>query len=247
MLKQRMISDLRSLGVREGDSLLVHTAFSKLGKNVDPREVIEALAEALGKNGTLILPSLSWANVTKDNPVFNVRETPVCIGFLPEYFRRFPGVVRSVHPTHSCCALGGRAEYFTGTHALDETPVGPNSPFRKLKEADGKILFLGCSTTPNTSVHGIEELVTPDYLYGDDIVYTITDNGGKTYTKKYHTHGFARTEQRYERAEQLLSPDEISRGKVLEADCTLMRARPLWEKVARKLGEDPHFMVDITD
>ena len=247
MLRQRMISDLRSLGVREGDSLLVHTAFSKLGKNVDPREVIEALAEALGKDGTLILPSLSWANVTKDDPVFNVRETPVCIGFLPEYFRRFPGVVRSVHPTHSCCALGGRAEYFTGTHALDETPVGPNSPFRKLKEADGKILFLGCSTTPNTSVHGIEELVTPDYLYGDDIVYTITDNGGKTYTKKYHTHGFARTEQRYERAEQLLSPDEISRGKVLEADCTLMRARPLWEKVARKLGEDPHFMVDITD
>ena len=91
-MKEQMISDLRALGVREGDSLLVHTAFSKLGKNVDPAEVIDALRTALGEKGTLVLPALSWANVTAANPVFDVNATPVCVGFLPEYFRRLPGV-----------------------------------------------------------------------------------------------------------------------------------------------------------
>lgn len=244
-MKEKMISDLRALGVREGDSLLVHTAFSKLGKNVDPAEVIAALREALGEKGTLVLPALSWANVTAENPVFDVNATPVCVGFLPEFFRRLPGVRRSVHPTHSCCAVGYKADLYLGSHAEDVTPVGPNSPFRKLAEDGGKILFLGCTTTPNTSVHGIEELVKPDYLFGDDIVYTITDNEGKTYTKKYHTHGFAHTEQRYERAELLLSPNEISRGNVLRAECTLMSAPALWSKVAEALRRDPHCMVNI--
>ena len=244
-MKEQMISDLRALGVREGDSLLVHTAFSKLGKNVDPAEVIDALRTALGEKGTLVLPALSWANVTAANPVFDVNATPVCVGFLPEYFRRLPGVKRSVHPTHSCCAIGYKAGYYLESHALDITPVGPNSPFSKLARDGGKILFLGCTTTPNTSMHGIEELVVPDYLYGDDIVYTITDNEGRTYTKKYHTHGFARTAQRYERAEELLSPGEISRGKVLQAECTLMYAPALWHKAAEALRRDPHCMVDF--
>ncbi len=243
-MKEKIISDLRALGVREGDSLLVHTAFSKLGKNVDPTDVIEGLRGALGEKGTLVLPALSWANVTAADPVFDVASTPVCVGFLPEFFRKMPGVMRSVHPTHSCCAVGYKAEYYLGAHAQDITPVGPNSPFRKLAQDGGKILFLGCTTTPNTSVHGIEELVVPDYLYGEDIVYTITDNDGNTYTKKYHTHGFAHTEQRYERAELLLSPGEISRGKVLAADCTLMSAPALWHKVAEALRRDPHCMVD---
>ena len=245
-MKDRIIEDLVKLGVRRGDSLLVHTAFSKLGGGVDPADVIAAFRSVLGEEGTLILPALSWANVTKENPVFSVRETPVCVGFLPEYFRRLPGVRRSVHPTHSCCAIGAKTELFLGSHALDDTPVGPNSPFRKLAEQDGKILFLGCTSTPNTSMHGVEELVVPDYLYGDDIVYTITDNDGRTYQKKYHTHGFACTEQRYERAEQLLKEGEIAKGRVLKAECTLMSAPALWERSASKLREDPHFMVDIS-
>lgn len=244
-MKERIVSDLRALGVREGDALLVHTAFSKLGKGVSPDDVIDALIDAVGEKGTLILPALSWANVTKDDPVFDVNETPVCVGFLPEYFRRLPGVKRSVHPTHSCCAAGHDVEYFLGDHEKDDTPVGPNSPFRRLAERGGKILFLGCTTTPDTSVHGIEELVVPDYLYGDDIVYTITNNEGRTYTKKYHTHGFANTYQRYERAEQLLGKDEMSKGKVLQADCTLISAKALWKKVESALRKDPHFMVDI--
>lgn len=244
-MNEKIARDLENLGVKKGDCLLVHTSFKALGKGVRAEDVIEGLKKALGAEGTLIIPSLSWAVVTKDNPVFDIRTTETCIGYIPEFFRHYEGAVRSMHPTHSCSATGAKAEEFIKDHYLDRTPVGKNSPFRRLSEVGGKILFLGCSSTPNTSMHGVEELVVPDYLYGDDIEYTLTNYDGKTYNALYHTHGFAHTTQRYERAEGLLNQYEISKGKVLEANCTLMSSDALWKKGREALEKDSHFFVDI--
>ncbi|MFP6646122.1 MAG: AAC(3) family N-acetyltransferase, partial [Candidatus Latescibacterota bacterium] len=46
-------------------------------------------------------------------------------------------------------------------------------PLRKLRDLGGQLLFLGCGLRPNTSMHGVEELVEPPYLFGDDITYTL--------------------------------------------------------------------------
>lgn len=133
-MNDEMVRDLRELGVRPGDVLLVHSSFSSLG-GIAPGDAIGALLEALGAEGTLVLPALSYRDVTRQSPAFDVAATPSCVGFLTEYFRTLvPGVVRSVHPTHSCCAKGARAEEVTRDHYLDHTPVGPNSPFRKLQD-----------------------------------------------------------------------------------------------------------------
>jgi aminoglycoside 3-N-acetyltransferase len=242
-MKEQMIRDLRALGVREGGALLVHTAFSSLG-GIAPGEAIDALLAALGEEGTLVLPALSYGNITRESPAFDVAATPSCVGFLPEYFRaQVSGVARSVHPTHSCCAKGVLADSFTRDHHLDHTPVGPNSPFSKLRDAGGKILFLGCGTRPNTSMHGVEELALPDYLFGEPCTYHISDETG-TYEKKYETHGFRGVRQRYDRLEALLAGGEIARGKVLRADCVLMDARAAWEKGYEALKRDPHCFVE---
>ncbi|MEG2003159.1 MAG: AAC(3) family N-acetyltransferase [Clostridia bacterium] len=246
-MKTQILNDLKNLGIKNGDCLLAHTSFSSLGKGVSAKDLIDALREAVGEEGTLLLPSLSWANVTHENPVFNVAETPVCVGYLPEYFRtQYKGVKRSVHPTHSCCAIGKEADEFVYGHENDDTPVGKNSPFYKLGKKSGKILFIGCGTEPNTSMHGVEELVNPDYLYGDDIEYTITDATGNTYKKRYHTHGFKNTEQRYERLENHLSSDEMKKGMILAASCTIMSASAVWKKGLEQYLLDPHYFVDFT-
>ncbi len=244
-MKEIIMRDLINLGVKKGDCLLVHTSFSALGKGVSAEDVISGLTAALGESGTLILPALSYSLVTKEDPFFDVKTTPTCVGYLPEFFRNYPGVVRSVHPTHSCSAIGKLSEEFTKDHCLDRTPVGENSPFRKLADHGGKILFLGCTSTPNTSMHGVEELVVPDYLYGDDLEYTLTNYDGKTYNAMYRTHGFAHTTQRYERVEKLLDASEIAKGKVLEAKCVLMSSAALWKKGREALERDRHYFVDI--
>ncbi len=242
---EKIASDLSHLGINKGDEILVHTAFSKLGKGVDPDDVIAGLRLAIGDEGTLVIPSLSWENVNKENPVFDVYDTPACIGFFPEYFRKTEGVRRSVHPTHSCSAIGKNADAYISLHQLDRTPVGENSPFRILSNRKGKILFLGVVSTPNTSMHGVEELVGPDYLYGDDLEYTLNGYDGFSYKAVYHTHGFKNTAQRYERAETLMNQYELSKGYVLEAYCTLMSSEALWKKGKEALEKDNHFFVDI--
>ena len=99
-------ADLQELGVKNGDNLLVHSSLRSLGKVEGGAEtVIRGMLEALGGEGTLLFPALSYVAVNAANPVFDVRNTPSCVGALPEYFRTRPGTVRSLHPTHSMSGI----------------------------------------------------------------------------------------------------------------------------------------------
>ena len=242
---QSLINDLVNLGIQTGDNLLVHASFKSLGK-VDggPETVISSLMESIGENGTLLMPALSYESVTENQPVFNVNETPSCVGTLPEYFRKRPGTLRSLHPTHSISAYGKKAEFFINNHEQDTTPVGPKSPLSKIKDEHGKILFIGCGLKPNTSMHGIEEFVIPEYLFNGDVTFTVEDSDGKIKQYLHTTHGFKGWEQRYDRIENILSDHELKKGKVLEAECYLMDAKALWEKAFEKLKENPLYFID---
>jgi len=238
--------DLLALGVRRGGLLLVHSSLKSLGKVPGgPETVILGLLEALGPEGTLLLPALSYSFVTPQAPVFDVRSTKSCVGAIPEHFRTRNGTLRSVHPTHSVAATGPRAHELLDDHLDDSTPVGPHSAFRKLRDLGGQLLFLGCGLEPNTSMHGVEELVEPPYLFDPPIDYRLTPADGRTITKRYRPHGFANVDQRYDRMEGLLEPKGLLRaGPVLAATAHLMDARPVWELGEATLHRDPWAFVD---
>ncbi|WP_439484209.1 AAC(3) family N-acetyltransferase [Cyclobacterium plantarum] len=243
--KKLIQADLCQLGLGEGDQVLVHASLNSLGKFADRAKiVVNALLDLLGPKGTLLMPALSYQTVTPQNPSFDLAGTPTCVGGLPEFFRTFPGVQRSMHPTHSVCAIGELSDYFLSEHLLDDTPCGLHSPFVKLPEVYGKILFLGCGTRPNTSMHAVEERIKPPYLLGARVLYTLKDQTRREMLKSYYTHDFAGFEQRYERVEGLLESDSCQKGKVLQAASVLMDARSLWEKGTLQLKKDPYFFVD---
>ena len=242
--QKQLIRDFTALGVAAGDVLLVHSSLNAVGRFPDrARLLVEALQAVLGPKGTLLMPALSYASVTRETPFFSLARTPSCVGGLTEYFRQRADTRRSVHPTHSVCAVGPETERLLGDHHLDTTPCGPHSPFRKLREAGGKLLFLGCGLRVNTSMHAIEELSPPPYLFGPPLQY-LMEVDDQTYRKTYIPHDFAGVEQRYERALKLLDADDYSFGKVLLADSYLLRTEPLWEKAHAKLLEAPFFFVD---
>ncbi|MDZ4184357.1 MAG: AAC(3) family N-acetyltransferase [Desulfuromonadales bacterium] len=64
------------------------------------------------------------------------------------------------------CCRGRRLHEMLDDHGLDGTPCGPHSPFRKLAETNGKIILLGCGLRPNTTMHALEEIADPPYLFG---------------------------------------------------------------------------------
>jgi aminoglycoside 3-N-acetyltransferase len=241
----RMLEDLRALGIRENGVLLVHASLRSLGKVEGGAEtVIQVLLEALGDNGTLLLPALSYETVGAENPCFNARKTPSCVGALPEYFRQREGTLRSIHPTHSVCSVGKRAGDILSDHNNDTTPCGSNSPFHKLPDCDGQILFLGCGLRPNTSIHAIEELSEPPYLYGPMVDYEIVDSAGSVSKMSVRSHNFRGWVQRYDRLAQILDREALRTGRVLDADCHLVEASAMWVAAHDQLKKEPLFFVD---
>lgn len=244
-----ILQDLKTLGVKNGDVLLVHSSIKSLShEKVEASDIIEALLSAVGDSGTLLLPALSYDNVSEKQPYFSVNDTPVCVGALPEFFRKYKGVIRSCHPSHSCSAAGAKADEITKRHILDTTPVGEHSPFHLLPQYGGKILFLGCGLHPNTSMHGVEELVVPPYLYKKELVrYILKDAEGKEHEVMHKRHNFEKTVQRYDRAAELLENNELIQGKVMNADCYMMDSEALWKKAHAKLKDNPLYFIDMVD
>ena len=138
---------LRKIGIENGDILMVHSSYKSLGGvEGGAKAVIEAFTEVLGDGGTLLMPAFTFDSVTFENPVFDYEKSKNCVGYLGEDLRtEVTGAVRSIHATHSVCAIGKKAKELCGNHEKDITPVGENSPITKLAKQNGKILMLGCS------------------------------------------------------------------------------------------------------
>lgn len=243
----QIAEDCAALGVRRGGVLLVHSSLRSLhlppGDPQRPEHVILGLLEALGPQGTLLFPALSYETVRSYAPFFDVLRTPVCVGALPEYFRTRPGTLRSVHPTHSVCGVGARAEELLADHQLDTTPCGPHSPFSRLMEVQGQILFLGCGLRPNTSMHAIEEHVVPPYLFADPLEYTIWQADGVVTKMVVRRHDFRNWEQRYDRLEDVMR-NGLRKGVVLGASTYLVDTAEMWPAALAAYRRDPLYFVD---
>lgn len=156
--------DLAALGVKPQDTLLMHSSMKAIGPVEGGAEaVLDALTGYL-KGGTLVLPTLSWKIIDDKPPVFDARKTPSIVGLLTEIFRKRPGIVRSLHPTHSVAAIGSKADFIVSEDHLNTTPCGERSAWHKLMELNGKILMAGCGLNRCTFIHGVEEWL--DILIG---------------------------------------------------------------------------------
>jgi aminoglycoside 3-N-acetyltransferase len=240
-----VIEQLRALQIRAGGVLLVHASLRSLGQVEGGAEtVIQALLRVLGDQGTLLMPALSYETVGAHHPHFDVRHTPSCVGALPEFFRQRAGTLRSLHPTHSVCAVGQDAAALLASHHHDTTPCGSHSPFHQLPHKGGQILFLGCGLRPNTSMHAVEEMVEPPYLYSPVVQYEMIDQAGSHFPMAVRSHNFKGWTQRYDRLADVLQPQYLRRGRVLQADCFVVEAEAMWQAAYHQLQINPLYFVD---
>ncbi len=242
---ERIATELLTIGLHPGGVVLVHSSYHALGPVPGGAEtVVRGFLRALGAEGTLLMPALSYNFVNVRQPLFDVRATPSNVGYLPEYFRTRFGTLRSLHPTHSVCGVGARAALLLGQHGKDITPCGEHSPFSRLREVAGQVCFLGCGLRPNTSMHAVEEHVVPPYLFGPDITFRLREPNGREHEQLYHTHGFMGIQQRYDRLADLLGPDALHTGHCLHAHTYILDAPPMWEAALTALRGDPFALVD---
>ena len=70
VLKEDIDSALAEIGVKAGDNLMVHCSLSSLGfvcGGAGP--VIRSLLEAVGTDGTVMMPTQSWKNLDPETGV----------------------------------------------------------------------------------------------------------------------------------------------------------------------------------
>ncbi len=244
--QRRIADDLIAIGLRRGGVALVHSSLSSLGHVPGGAEaVIRGLLQALGPEGTLLMPALSYEHANAAHPYFDVSRTPSNVGLIPETFRARPGTLRSVCPTHSVCGVGPLAAQLLGEHHLDDTPCGAHSPYRLLPEHNGQIVFLGCNPRRNTSMHSVEEVVVPPYLWGTMLSYEVTlaDGTHVKRTQLCRSHNFAGYAQRYERVVDLLCKDAYHSGMVMSALVHILDAAPMWEAALAAYRLNPLYFV----
>ena len=166
---------LAEMGIVSGDTLLVHSAYGPLtGFHGSPSALVDIFVETVG-TGNLLMVSMpyfsSMSEYLKKTEFFDVRKTASRMGLVSETFRRRPGVLRSLHPTHPVLAYGPKAEWIVSGHEDCLYPCGPGSPFEKLFELNGKVLFYGVTEMHFTFHHYLEDLVKDDLpfaLYEDE-------------------------------------------------------------------------------
>ena len=100
---ETLVRELIELGVRPGGILLVNTSFSNV-KPVEggPEGLILALRTALGAEGTLVMPSMSYDD---DHPFDKTAGPCPEMGVVADTFWRLPGVMRSDN-NHAFAAVG---------------------------------------------------------------------------------------------------------------------------------------------
>jgi aminoglycoside N3'-acetyltransferase len=151
---------LRALGVEPGGVLLVHTSFRAVRPVAGgPRGLIQALRDALGPEGTLVMPS--WTG--DDDAVFDPAATRASedLGVVADTFWRMDGVSRSDHP-FAFAALGPRAAEVIHD-PLPLPPHVPESPVGRVHDLDGQVLLLGVNHDADTTLHLAELLAGVPY------------------------------------------------------------------------------------
>ncbi len=160
--KRDILEGVRKVGVQSGDVLLAHSSLKSFG-SVDggAETVIDALLEACGGKGTLVMPTFTWSSFhDKDDALFDVVNTPSETGKITELFRLRPGVTRSPHLCHSVAASGPLAEEMLGDGI---SGFGKGSPFERLYDRDAWILLVGVTFTACTALHTAEEFMLVPY------------------------------------------------------------------------------------
>ena len=99
---RKIKEDLSALGLRKGDAVLVHSSFKSMGAvEGGIATFVEAILSVLGDTGTLIVPTLTFVEVSETNRVFDYEKSKSCVGAISEIVRLMDGAKRSINPTHS--------------------------------------------------------------------------------------------------------------------------------------------------
>ena len=189
--KAELKNAFEKLGIRKGDSLMVHCSYSEMFNFLGtPSDVIDILINLIGIEGTLIMPCYSVSPL-----YFDIKNSKSNAGLLSETFRNYPGVKRSLCSNFSVCGIGKRIDYYIGEHFKSDYGLDEYSPYYKfVNEANTKVIMIGLNKKPakhtvfHCSSYSIRnQLEFLSNLYENKYISEIVDENGNHFLKEMRT------------------------------------------------------------
>jgi aminoglycoside 3-N-acetyltransferase len=209
--------------------------------------VLDAFIEYM-RPGLLIFPTHTWAQMNDKYSVFDPLTEPSCVGILSNLFLKRPGVLRSLHPTHSVAALGKDAASYVAGEELLDTPCPRRGCWGKLCDRNAKVLFLGCSLRNNTFLHGVEEWNNVPNRIADKYQYLkiVTPDGKVIERPLYrHHHPLCEVSANYGKMEEPFIYTSIAkRGYIGDAASVLCDAKGMADLTTAFLIRNPELFSD---
>jgi aminoglycoside 3-N-acetyltransferase len=240
--KEQLVRDLRAIGISDGDHVGAALSFKSIGRlRCGPEGFIDALIEAVGPVGTIMMPTytrffpLSKVRSGEIDYVFDHQTTKATTGLIPETLRNREGSIRSRHPTNSVTAIGKAAQHLIEGH--DENAPA-YMPYSRLAEIDGKILCIGVGDNLIAVRHEAQ------YLAGllDVVPYrrgvNYRDNAGNVRVFMRGDKGGC-IKRLPDLVPALREAGLITEGRIGNARTLLMPARGGLEAMTSMLREDP--------
>lgn len=248
--QHRLAADLRSLGLRRSQDLLVHCSLRRIGP-VDggAAALLAAIRDVTGPDATIVVPAETAGNSFSSPafraatagldqegrdrfvaamPGFDPANTPSAgMGVFAEYVRTRSAARRSTHPQSSFAAIGPRASACTSVHDLD-CHLGERSPLGWLYAVDAAILLLGVEYSACTAFHLAEYRLPGEPARR--LYHCFVSDGGKRAERQFIDLDFDDSDFASLGAdlESTVGPDPSSglrRGVVGAAECRLVPLR----------------------
>ena len=189
--KEGLIHKFSQLGIKQGDTLLVHASLSSLGYVVGGAEALFlALRDVIGEQGTIVVPSQTveisdpvcwqyppvpeeWHDVIRSSmPAYSkVLSYSKAMGAFSQFIGILPDSIRSNHPMYSSTAIGEKASEIIGQDFFD-FPFGDKSPLGRMYSISAKVLMIGTDFETNTSLHLAENRLNREVIHEKSKILT---------------------------------------------------------------------------
>ncbi len=259
--KNDLVEVFGQLGLKQGMEVMVHSSLKSLGFVVNgPLDVIDALLQVIGKEGTLLMPShtgqltdpAEWKNpplpseevevVRRCMNPFDPKTTPIRNrGVIPQVFLMYPNVSRSHHPLNSVLAQGRQAESYTQSHPLHSSE-GMESPIGKMYQRGGYMILIGVTLAQCTAIHLAEFIADVSYLKKKSLKVLCRGKDGNN--EFVHLERYPNGSEHFDKVRRETQGQGLFKEINFRSGTLIMFSiKPVVDFVVRRLKEDEEYLL----